>query len=290
MKGKESEGTKVRDVMVDDVAYVTVPGTREQLMEVCKSKRISGVPVLKEGQVVGVVTRQDVLRNRDEDQIALLMHRNPIIISPEATIAEAAEIIHSHGIRRLPVVVGEKLVGLISIADLIREIAKRDYKESISNYIGDITMAAWDEMPLSVVGRIMELARVKAAPVLNLELELVGLITDLDLINVSVIEDTTEQSDLSLGSDEDAWTWEGMRDTMRLYYDVSKIKLPDKLVKEVLVKDVITVTRNSEVSDCARKMSENKFDQLPVISARGKLTGVLIDRDLLRVLFEGTVQ
>ncbi|NQE54821.1 Inosine-5'-monophosphate dehydrogenase [ANME-1 cluster archaeon GoMg3.2] len=290
MKGKESEGTKVRDVMVDDVAYITVPGTREQLMEVCKSRRISGVPVLKEGQVVGVVTRQDVLRNRDEDQIALLMHRNPIIISPEATIAEAAEIVLSHGIRRLPVVVGEKLVGLISIADLIREIAKRDYKESISNYVGDITMAVWDEMPLSVVGRIMELARVKAAPVLNLELELVGLITDLDLINVSVIEDTTEQSDLSLGSDEDAWSWEGMRDTMRLYYGVSKIKLPDKLVKEVLVKDVITVTRNSEVSDCARKMSENKFDQLPVISARGKLTGVLIDKDLLRVLFEGMVQ
>ncbi len=290
MKGKESEGTKVRDVMVEDVAYVTVPGTRKQLMAVCKSKHISGVPVLKEGQVVGVVTRQDVLRNRDENQIALLMHRNPIIISPEATIAEAAEIILSHGIRRLPVVVGEKLVGLITIADIIREIAKRDYKESISNYIGDNTLAVWDDMPLSVVGRIMELARVKAAPVLNLELELVGLITDLDLINVAVIEDTTEQSDLSLGSDEDAWTWEGMRDTMRLYYDVSKIKLPDKLVKDVLVKDVITVTRNSEVSDCAKKMSENKFDQLPVISARGKLTGMLIDRDLLRVLFEGTVQ
>ncbi len=290
MKGKESEGTKVRDVMVDNVAYVTVPGTREQLMAVCKSKHISGVPVLKEGQVVGVVTRQDVLSNRDENQIALLMHRNPIIISPEATIAEAAEIILSHGIRRLPVVVGEKLVGLITIADIIREIAKRDYKESISNYIGDNTMAVWDDMPLSVVGRIMELARVKAAPVLNLELELVGLITDLDLINVAVIEDTTEQSDLSLGSDDDAWSWEGMRDTMRLYYDVSKIKLPDKLVKEVLVKAVITVTRNSEVSDCAKKMSENKFDQLPVISARGKLTGMLIDRDLLRVLFEGTVQ
>jgi len=290
MKGKESEGTKVRDVMVDDVAYVTVPGTREQLMALCKKKHISGVPVLKEGRVVGVVTRQDVLRNRDEDQIALLMHRNPIIISPEATIAEAAEIILSHRIRRLPVVVGEKLVGLISIADIIREIAKRDYKGSINNYIWDNTMAIWDEMPLSVVGRIMELARVKAVPVLNLELELVGLITDLDLINVSVIEDATEQSDLSLGSDEDPWTWEGMRDTMRLYYDVSKIKLPDKLVKDVLVKDVITVTRNSEVSDCARMMSENRFDQLPVISARGKLTGMLIDRDLLRVLFEGTEQ
>ncbi|RCV65231.1 CBS domain-containing protein [Methanophagales archaeon] len=290
MKGKESEGTKVRDVMVDDVVYVTVPGTREQLMAVCKKKHISGVPVLKDERVVGVVTRQDVLKNRDEDQIALLMRRNPITISPEATIAEAAEIILLHGIRRLPVVVGDKLVGLISIADIIREIAKRDYDGSINSYIGDNTMAVWDKMPLSVVGRIMELARVKAVPVLNLELELVGLITDLDLINVAVIDDVTEQSDLSLGSDEDAWTWEGMRDTVRLYYDVSKIKLSDKLVKDVLVKDVVTVTRNSAVSDCARKMSENKFDQLPVISARGKLTGMLIDRDLLRVLFEGTEQ
>jgi CBS domain-containing protein len=288
MNVKEGKETKVRDIMVEDVAYVTVPGTREHLREVCKERHISGVPVLKEGQIVGVVTRQDLLRNPDEDQIALLMHRGIITLSPEATIAEAAKIIHTHKIRRLPVVEEKKLVGIITTADIVREIAKRDYKVPISNYMEDNVIAVWDEMPLSVVGRIMELARVKAVPVLNLELELVGLITDLDLINASVIEDATEHSDLSLGSDEDAWTWEGMRDTMRLYYGVSKIRLPDKLVRDVLVREVITATRNSEVSECARKMSENRFDQIPVVSARGKLTGILSDRDLLKVFYAGT--
>ncbi|MCW3140995.1 MAG: CBS domain-containing protein [Methanophagales archaeon] len=283
MKRREGEQIKVRDIMVEDVAYVTVPGTREEIMELCKERYISGVPVVKEGKVVGVVTRQDLLRNPDEEQIALLMSRNPITIGPEATIAEAARIIISHRIRRLPVVEEEKLVGIMTVADIVKKIAEMGYKAPIGNYVGDKTIAIWDEMPLSVVGRIMELGRVKAVPVLNLELELVGLVTDRDLINAAAIEDETEHSDLSLGADEDEWTWEGMRDTMKLYYGVSKMKLPDKLVREVMVKEVVTATRNCEVSECAVKMSENKFDQLPVVSTRGKLTGMLLDRDLLKV-------
>lgn len=283
-KEKQNEQTRIRDIMVENVAYVTVPGTREEIMEICKERYISGVPVVKGGKVEGVVTRQDLLKNPNERQIALLMSRNPVTIRPEATIAEAARIIRSRGIRRLPVVEGEKLVGIITAADIVKEIAKGGYKAPIGDYVGEKTIAIWDEMPLSVAGRIMELGKVKAAPVLNLELELVGLITDRDLINAAVIEDETEHSDLSLGADEDAWTWEGMRDTMKLYYGVSKMKLPGKHVREVMVKEVVTATRNSEVNECAGKMSENKFDQLPVISTRGKLAGMLYDIDLLKVL------
>ncbi len=275
---------KVRDIMVEDVAYVTVPGTRDELMAICRSRYISGAPVVKDGRVVGIVTRQDLLKNPNEEQIALLMTRNPITIGPDASINDAAELMLSNNIRRLPVVAGDELVGIISVADIVRAIADLDITEPISDYIGDDTVAVWDETPLPVVGRIMELAGVKAAPILNTELDLVGLITDRDLINAAVIEDRTMNSDLSLGSDEDVWSWEGMRDTMKLYYSISKISLPNRLVKEVMVKDPVTATRNSMVSECARVMSENKFDQLPVVSARGKLVGLLFDRNLLKVL------
>ena len=275
---------KVRDVMVEDVAYVTVPGTREELMAICKSRYISGVPVVKDGKLVGIVTRQDVLKNPNEEQIALLMTRNPFTIGPDASIAEASRLMLTKKIRRLPVVEGEKLVGIISVADIVRVIADMDITEPIGDYIADETVAVWDETPLSVVGRIMELANVKAVPVLNTELELVGLMTDRDLINAAIIEDNTVDSDLSLGADEDEWTWEGMRDTLKLYYSVSKISLPKRPVKEVMVKGVITAARNSTVSECAGVMSKNKFDQLPVVSARGKLVGLLFDRNLLKVL------
>ena len=275
---------KVRDVMVEDVAYVTVPGTREELMAICKSRYISGVPVVKDGKLVGIVTRQDVLKNPNEEQIALLMTRNPFTIGPDASIAEASRLMLTKKIRRLPVVEGDRLVGIISVADIVRVIADMGITEPIGDYIADETVAVWDETPLSVVGRIMELANVKAVPVLNTELELVGLMTDRDLINAAIIEDNTEDSDLSLGADEDEWRWEGMRDTLKLYYSVSKISLPKRPVKEVMVKGVITAARNSTVSECAGVMSKNKFDQLPVVSARGKLVGLLFDRNLLKVL------
>jgi len=275
---------KVRDVMVEDVAYVTVPGTREELMAICKSRYISGVPVVKDGKLVGIVTRQDVLKNPNEEQIALLMTRNPFTIGPDASVAEASRLMLTKKIRRLPVVEGDRLVGIISVADIVRVIADMGITEPIGDYIADETVAVWDETPLSVVGRIMELANVKAVPVLNTELELVGLMTDRDLINAAIIEDNTEDSDLSLGADEDEWRWEGMRDTLKLYYSVSKISLPKRPVKEVMVKGVITAARNSTVSECAGVMSKNKFDQLPVVSARGKLVGLLFDRNLLKVL------
>lgn len=284
MEDKEGKQITVRDIMVEDVAYATVPGTRGEILEICKERHISGVPVLKEGKVVGVVTRQDLLKKSSEGQIALLMSRNPIAISPDVGIAEAAEVILANKIRRLPVVSEEKLVGILSVADITKKIAELDYKMPISDYIEWNTVTVWDKVPLAVAGRIMELARAKAAPVLNSKLELAGIITDQDLINAAVIEDATENSDLSLGSDEDEWTWEGMRDTMRLYYSVSKIKLPDKVVGDIMVKDVITATRNTGVSECARKMNKSKFDQLPVISGVGKLVGILRDRDLLNVL------
>jgi CBS domain-containing protein len=280
----ERERITVCDLMRERVAYVTVPGTREDVLEVFQQKHVSGVPVVKEGKVIGVVTRQDLLRNPNEEQLALLMTRNPVTIAPDTTLKDAAKLLRDYGIRRLPVVEDGQLVGIVTVADFIREIAKWDDSTPIANFVREKVLALWDETPLAIAGRIMELGKVKAVPVLNSAFELVGLITDQDLINAAVIEEGLGRSDLSLGSDEDEWSLDGMRDTMKLYYSVSRIHLPEKLVRDVMVTKVVTATRNHGVSACAQRMSEGRFDQLPVISARGKLIGMLIDRDLLRTV------
>ena len=276
---------RVRDVMVKDVAYVSVPGTRKKVLEVFKERQVSGVPVLKEGKVVGVVTRSDLLRNPGEEQIALLMHRRPVTASPHETVEDAARKMLTHGVRRLPVVDdAQRLVGIISVADIIRVLATTNIESPIKDFLRGETPALWDETPLPVAGRIMELAGWKAAAVINEKNELVGIITDQDLINTVVVSEKTEHSDLSMGRDEDEWVWDGMRDTLKLYYNVSKIELPaDKKVKDVMVRDVVTARKTSTVSECARKMSKGKFDQLPVVSSAGILTGMLFDRDLLRI-------
>jgi len=65
----------VKDVMVQDVAFVEIPGSRDDVLKTLQDRNVSGVPVVKKGEVVGMITRTDLLRNREEDQTALLMSR-----------------------------------------------------------------------------------------------------------------------------------------------------------------------------------------------------------------------
>ncbi len=284
-KRKDAEKIKVEDIMVKDVAYVEIPADREKVLDVIRERQVSGIPVVKDGRVLGMVTRGDLLRKPEEEQVAMLMRRNPVTISHRSNIYEASKLLIEKGIRRLPVVEDDKLLGIITVADIVRVISKLDYDDPIGKYTKDNVIALWENIPLPVAGRMMELAGIKAAPVLNNNFELTGIITDRDLINAAMIEDKTEISDMSSADDQDEWAWEGMRGALRIYYSVRKIKLPDRLVKDVMVKDIITATKTSTVSDCARKMIRNKFDQLPVISANRKLIGMLFDRDLLNVFF-----
>ena len=76
----------VKDVMVRDVAYVSLPGNRDQVLKTLQERLVSGVPVVKKEELVGMITRSDILRNREEDQTALLMTRNPITVTPDSTI------------------------------------------------------------------------------------------------------------------------------------------------------------------------------------------------------------
>jgi CBS domain-containing protein len=276
---------QVKDVMVRDVAYVKIPGHRDTVLKTLQKRRVSGVPVLKNGRVVGMITRSDLLRNREEDQIALLMTRNPFVVNPDSTVVEASRLLLEHGIRRLPVVEDGSLVGIITVADVVGVAADLEIDVSIEGYFERYVAVLWSEMPLPVAGAVMEHAGVQACPVLDSELKLVGIISDRDLINASVIEDSVVKTDMSAGSEEDTWMWERVMQTTNRYYAVSRIALPEIKVKEAMV-PAITAIRSSNVSECASVMRKQQIDQLPVVTSSQKLTGMLTDRDVLRALIE----
>ena len=280
------KNTIIEQIMVRNVACATLPGSRDEVLKILKDNHISGVPVLKDNKVVGLVTRTNLLRKPEEEQLALLMARNPITIAPDADITDAAGLLIDNKIRRLPVMDGENLVGLVTISDIIGSMADLNITEPIGQYLNNGVVPVWSETPLPVVARVMELAHVKASPVLDSNLELVGIISDRDIISSSIIEDTVEMSDMSAGTDDDAWTWESMRDTMSIYYSVSRIKVPNVIAKDVMIKNPITAASISGVSDCARKMKRNKIDQMPVVNANHKLMGILRDSDLVKTLLK----
>lgn len=279
---------KVKEIMSKDVVTAEVPGTIENVLDTFRNGKHSGLPVVKENteEVVGVITRSDLLRNPEEDQIAMLMTRDPIVINSEGEVEEVARLLLNHDIRRLPVVDNGELLGLVSVADLVDVLSEKEIDGDISEYMEGSCTSTWEETPVPLVGEIMRLADRDAVPVLSDEGKLVGMVSDTDLVKAFKKEDDLGKSDMGAASDEDQWTWDGMRDTMKLYYDVSILKLPKYPVKEIMTTEIHSTYQGSSVIDAAKLMSNNEIEQLPVLDEDDNIIGLIKDRNLIKAFLK----
>ena len=141
---------RVRDVMTTDVATVAPDAELRDVAALLISKRISGVPVIERGRVVGVISERDILFKErpstgmhrgvlawlmDEGDLMLkidartalsAMTAPAVTIGPSRTVADAAALMLDEGVSRLPVVDGHQLVGIVTRHDLVRAFARSD--------------------------------------------------------------------------------------------------------------------------------------------------------------------
>jgi CBS-domain-containing membrane protein len=145
-------GGRVRDVMTQEVVTVDEHASFKEVARLLTERRVSALPVLDgEGRVVGVVSEADLMpkeefpegppggrlfqgRRRREirakaagDTAAELMTSPAVTIGLDAGVAEAARLLHRHGIKRLPVVdPAGPLLGIVSRADLLKVFLRAD--------------------------------------------------------------------------------------------------------------------------------------------------------------------
>ena len=116
---------KVEEVMSKDLIYAYVPGTVKDALSVLAKHNVSGMPILKKDTniVAGVLTRSDIFKNPDEDQLALIMSDEFYSINQDEDVKKAAEILYEHRIHGLPVLNNRKnLVGIISPTDILKKL------------------------------------------------------------------------------------------------------------------------------------------------------------------------
>ncbi len=286
MQDNISEIMKVRDVMTKNVIYVELPNTRDKVLEVLKNHKISAVPVLKSGKLVGIVTIKDLLKKVEEDQLALLMTENPITVKPSDSIKKVVEIFLKNPFRRLPVVERGKLVGFLTVRDLIKKIAEMEIEKHVKDYMCHQVVCVWDRTPLNVCGEIMRLSSSELCPVLDSNAKLVGLVDEKIMLTESLIEEFIEKTQYSSSSDiDDAWSWDGIRDHVIKFFEISVLKLPKKAVKNFM-KNPAYVYPQTSVSKCAREMIRNDIDHIPVLDAMDRICGIVKDKGLIKVLQE----
>ena len=141
---------KAKDVVTTKVTTVSPDNSVRQAARVMLARNVSGLPVIDDdGRLVGLISEGDLLRrselgsativtregpllSSDEQartyvksnawRVADVMSRNLVVVDEETPLSRVAALMEEHGIKRLPVVRGTALVGIVSRADLLRAI------------------------------------------------------------------------------------------------------------------------------------------------------------------------
>jgi CBS domain-containing protein len=114
---------KAEDIMTTRVITVTENQTKQQAAHLLSQHRISGLPVVNDHNVVvGVVTEYDVI-SKEGPTVGEIMTRGVISVTPDTDLEEVSHILVHERIKRLPVLEKGRLLGIVSRADLVREVA-----------------------------------------------------------------------------------------------------------------------------------------------------------------------
>jgi len=139
---------KLLNTISQPVWHIHPEETVFQALALMDEKGIGALPVMYGGQLVGIVSERDyarkvILKGRSsrDTPIKEIMTRQVLYVTPEQSMDDCMVIMTSKHIRHLPVIDNKKMIGLISMGDVVKQIIneQQDRIKELENYI------SWEE-------------------------------------------------------------------------------------------------------------------------------------------------
>jgi acetoin utilization protein AcuB len=114
----------VGQIMSSQIVTISPDRRVGQALKLMQQHQIRHLPVTEQGRMVGWITSRDLREvllasMLEEIKVGDVMVQAPLSVTPDTEVEEAARLIHEHKIGGMPVVEGDKLVGVITMMDLI---------------------------------------------------------------------------------------------------------------------------------------------------------------------------
>lgn len=163
---------KAKDIMTTRVITIAPDTTVREIATLLLERRISGLPVVDRGHVIGIVSEGDLLRRHEIDtdrkrlagawwmrlfqgepgpaeyvkshavRAADVMTREVISVSEDVEITRIAILFGKRRIKRVPVLRGEQLVGIVTRANLVQALAANTKGLQGARALGDVAIRA----------------------------------------------------------------------------------------------------------------------------------------------------
>jgi CBS domain-containing protein len=114
---------KISDVMTQNPRTASPNDSLQAVAAIMRDEDTGVVPIVENGRLVGVVTDRDIVircvaEGNFKAKATDASSEDLVTVTADTSIADAAELMAEHQIRRLPVVEGERLVGIVSLGDI----------------------------------------------------------------------------------------------------------------------------------------------------------------------------
>lgn len=132
----------VKDIMTKEVVTIDTNKSVFEAAELMTSKGLGCLVVVIKAYPVGIITERDIVRRivakraSPDVKIIDIMTKKLITIDPDTSLKEAARVMSTNKIRRLPVLKNNKLVGIVVASDFVRNVGKKTTTEEILDALG----------------------------------------------------------------------------------------------------------------------------------------------------------
>ncbi len=132
----------IKDIMTKEVVTIDINKSVFEAAQLMTSKALGCLIIVDRGLPVGILTERDIVRRivakrtSVDLKVAEVMTKTLITVDPDTSLKEAARIMSTNKIRRLPVLKQGQLVGIVVASDFVRNVGKKTTTEEILDALG----------------------------------------------------------------------------------------------------------------------------------------------------------
>jgi predicted transcriptional regulator len=255
----------IKDIMTKKFISLKPEDNISKLISLIEKYHLRQILVVENKKLKGIIYSKELakkgIRDPEKMKVNSVMNFPPPTLSSEGKINEAAELILKTGLRALPVVENNKVIGIVSLFDIVNAASKmKEFRQTTAETIMSIPEIIEDDTDIGRARILMREKNISRIPIIDKNKKLCGIVTIFDLLKAVKPRERI-----------DFYSMAAEKETI--------MKIP---VSTIMNDSPLTVGRTMTLNEITNLM--NRYKEDGVIVAENQFpVGVLTAKDLLEV-------